>query len=526
MVWSTEEAAQMQFRFVRLDGDGRTAADHLLDTPVRQPSQPKLWCDGAGGIHLFWLDSAAQQEPTLYHARIDARGTLTLPARQVLPPNTPVAGYAISQAIPEALDIFWSDSARPSAVLYHTRMSLSNLEVVRSTPLGVRGAMPAAMIDSRQQVHLAWYSTDPNQGDGIVYARFDPARDMLSRTTWVAGVPASTLYPPEIGLDWQQAYVFWSQERRGGGGGTPSAETGCRSISLGNPGDIRDCGLSLPLTDRPKYTPSEGELAYHSLAHIEDNGPEASSNYTYMPYPLPGQRQELAVVLSTRLVSRQGRGELQIVLSILRGGTLEGYQPAGQTHSASLRPIAVADDRGQIHLAWLDTAGFGRYRVYYASTDPQVKANINRLTFADILGAFAGRIWNTAAAFSFLPMLLVWLFPPLLVLVISYLIFPDRDMRTRSGRLWLGGAVVLYLAAKTLIVPSFLWYAPFLDLVPARLQDLLIFGLPGAIALGSFLLMRWFMRRFEHPEILYGFAVFAAIDATLSLVLYIPNVIA
>ena len=437
-----------------------------------------------------------------------------------------MASYTIAQVTPEALDIFWADEVRSSATLTHARMSLAGQEALQPEPVpGARGAMPAAATDAQQRIHLAWYGASEDQGAGIVYARYDPTANTLTEPLWIATVPAGTLYPPEVGLDWQSVYVLWSQERRGGGGGSSSAETFCRSLSLDNPGAIEDCHLALPITDRPRYAPAEGELNYHSLAPLDPSRTGALSNYTYMPYPVQGQRQELAIVLSSRMVSRQGRGEVQIVAAILRGGKVEGYQTAGHTNSASLRPVAVADDRGEIHLAWLDTAGFGVYRVYYATTDPEFKAVANRLTVADILNALAGRAWNAAAAFSFLPMLLVWLFLPLLWLVASYLIYPDRDMKTRSGRLWLGGAIILYLAAKATIIPSFLWYAPFLEMIPARYQDIFVFGLPGLIALGSFLGMRWLLRNSERQEILYGFGVFAALDTGLSLVLYIPNVI-
>jgi len=527
LAWVSEEAGEMRLRFASVGSSGSAMVNRPLDIPVRRPSQPKLWCDGAGGIHLFWLDSRQGQETTLYHAPIDPQGDIVSTPHQVPHDGSAIAGYAITQVMADALDLFWSDGSQPSARLYHARMPLRNQDGVHGQVMpAVEGAMPAAVADSEQRIHLVWHGTRPNQGDGIAYGRYDPLANSLSEPLWIATVPAGTLYPPEIGLDWQYAYVLWSQERRGGGGGRASAETHCRSLSLGQPGPVEDCQLDIPVTDRPRYAPTEGELNYHSLAPLGAVGPEGLSDYSYMPYPVPGQRQELAVVLSTRLVSRQGNGELQIVLAILRGGQAEGYQTAGQTNSASLRPVAMADAEGQVHLAWLDTSGFGAYRIYYATTDPRFRAVANRLTVMDILRALAGRAWNTAAAFSFLPMLLVWLFPPLLWLVVSYLIYPDRDMNTRSGRLWLGGAVILYLATKMLVMPSFLWYAPFLESIPARFQDLFIFGLPGLIALGSFLGMRWLLRRSERKEILYGFGVFAALDAGLSLVLYIPNVIA
>ena len=360
----------MQLRFARLgsrwiDSRSGTIASRPLAIPVRQPSQPKLWSDGAGGVHLFWLDSETGQEPTLYHTLLSLQGNVLSPPRQVAAGGA-VAGYAIAQAGLRRWTCFgrmMRDRRRPftmRACLWLIRTGYKQKCCTGEALPDIRGAMPAAMTDAQRRIHLVWYGSEPRPGRG---RRLCPVRrrgghalgtgldrpsirrhkSILPRSAWIGSAPMSSGRRSVAG-------EAWAPLRR-----DIVPQPGARRVRE----PLQDCQLAVPVTDQPKYAAAEGELSYHALAPLDPSRSEGLSDYTYMPYPVPGQRQELAVVLSTRMVSRRGRGELQIVLAILRGGQAAGYETAGQTSSASLRPIAVADAQGQVHLAWLDTAGFG-----------------------------------------------------------------------------------------------------------------------------------------------------------------------
>ena len=86
-------------------------------------------------------------------------------------------------------------------------------------------------------------------------------------------------------------------------------------------------------------------------------------------------------------------------------------------------------------------------------------------------------------------------------------------------------AVLLYVVSKVLLVPSFLGYAPFLDIVPPRLTDWILYGLPVLLAAIGLAAMGVYARRSDRKLVLAAFALFAATDSILSLMLYVPNVI-
>ena len=144
----------------------------------------------------------------------------------------------------------------------------------------------------------------------------------------------------------------------------------------------------------------------------------------------------------------------------------------------SLRPVAAADDEGGIHLVWLTPAGFGKYDIYYASTATAVRAALNRVTWEDIGTSAAGSTWNTATALSFFPLMVIWLLLPFTWLVGFYLFRPDSDLTMRTGKLALVVAIALYLFSKLFMLPAFLWYATFMDIISPRFEPVVVLVVP------------------------------------------------
>jgi hypothetical protein len=270
---------------------------------------------------------------------------------------------------------------------------------------------------------------------------------------------------------------------------------------------------------------SDGAFNYQVLAFRGqgDAATRLDSTYTYMPYVMSGQRGELGVILSSYMTLPRRTGRIQIAFVVMKDGHLRGFEVAARTRSTSMRPVAVADDEGAIHLAWIDAGGFSIYEVHYASTSQSVREAVNHLTLKDVLASLVGRTWSAAAALSFFPMLVVWLFLPFAWLVGFYLLRPDSDLETKTGRVGLVVAMLLYLLSKMLMLPAFLWYAPLLDIIAPRFETVVVLGFPLLIAAIALLAMRAYVRRAERKVVLVAFAIFAGTDSLLSLLLYMPN---
>jgi hypothetical protein len=466
-----------------------------------------------------------------------------------------VTGYCAAEGTPGALDVFWADGASALPELYHLRIEASGEELVAPHAIGMRGDHPAAAVDARGTMHLTWRGRESLGAEQVFYATFDPASLRLREPTLLASFPSgtgTTLYPPEIGLDTGFVYVFWSQEMRSGiQAGT--AYTYYETFPIGSPDAHAGAVLGLPGSVQPTYQPAEGAFNYDTLSYggwgFEEIGlekeegwggsspfyPDAPqhpvgesvvlvpADYTYMAYPIPGQRDELGLVVSSRMETSRGVKRIQVAFVVLKDGRVKGMEVAGQTRSESTRPIAVADDSGALHLAWVDAGASRTYSVYYASTSPSVRNAVSRMTARDVLASVLGGTWNAAAALSFAPMLLLWLLLPFAWLVVFAIVRPDSDLRTRTGWIALGVAVVLYFGSKFFLIPSFLSYAPFLDVVSPRFQNLIYVGVPALIGVLGMLAARAYIRRSDRQVVLVAFAVFALADAGLSLVLYAPG---
>jgi hypothetical protein len=551
VAWLAQVEGQWRLQCVRIGPRGENGGVQTLSLALRQPSYPRLARDQRGGYHLFWLDSEAGGSPGLYHTLLSPMGEPQTAPQRVSQAQSDVSGYSFSETEPGVLDVFWSSGPTPR--LFHARMQASGELLLAPHPLPAEGAHPAAAVDHQGILHLTWHRALAPGGDEILYATFDPQTLTLSAPSLIATAPTGVglvLFPPEIGLDLQRVYIFWSQERRGGGRTPGSATTGFQTFPIGHPEAHQGASLEIPSELRPQYQVTTGAFNYTSLAYLEEpaqmsgiekeverarNPPHqfepltvrVGVEDTYMPYVLPDQREELGVVLSCLMATpkRPGEGTVQIVFFVMKDGLWRGMEVAGITRSASLRPVAVVDDQGAVHLAWLDTGGFGLYDVYYASTATSVREAVNRITAADVLASLAGGTWSAAAALSLFPILVLWLFAPAIWLFVFSVARPDSDLRTRTGWVGLVVAVLLYVVSKVLLVPSFLGYAPFLDIVPPRFTNWILYGLPVLLAAIGLAAMGVYARRSDRKLVLAAFALFAATDSILSLMLYVPNVI-
>ena len=583
LTWLTKAEGQWHFQYVRINDQGEIASSQPLALPLRQPSHPKLLRDSQGIFHLFWLDRERDGRPGVYHARLTAEGEALSEPGRLSGAEGEVSGYAVVEAMPGVLDLFWSDVAMTPSELNHARIQASGERIVVPHTLGANGQHPSCAMDANGTIHLTWHRTETLGGEQVFYATFDPQSLDFSEPVMLAALPGGTgltFYPSEIGLDSRHVYILWSQEHRGGGTTPGTAQTYCQTFPIGNPAAWKGGTLDIPGSARPQYASMSGAFNYQRLAWLGEvsglpgvykeyvffpsvpsmeYGPAGASQagvdkdfvyvpeapgdpsdrlrpgpilyrlkieYTYMPCPIPGQREEVGIVISAMMAqSESAEGLVQIAFVVMKDGQWKGLEVAGITRSASMRPVAVADDQGAIHLAWLDAGGFGRYEVYYASTAPLVKAAINRLTIEDVLASLVTKTWRAAAAFSFFPVLILWLFLPFAWLVIFHFFRPDSDLRTRTGWVGLTIAVLLYVLSKMLAVPAFLRYAPFLDAVAPQFEDGIVFGFPLLIAAISLLLMGVYIRRSDRKATWLAFVLFAATDSLISLVLYIPNVI-
>jgi len=199
---------------------------------------------------------------------------------------------------------------------------------------------------------------------------------------------------------------------------------------------------------------------------------------------------------------------------------------SGKTRSSSLRPVLLADAQDNLHLAWIDAAGFGLYDVFYASTSTEARAALSRLTVRDVANAFFDVLWGIAQAASFLPIVFAWVFVPLILVALYLFIRVEGDLSRRGPRWMLILSLLLYVATKYLFRPNWMAALPLPANLASSIANVLMYATPLLISAVAGLLTWLFIRRREYASLFAVFLIFVATDAVMTLLIYVPGILA
>lgn len=131
----------------------------------------------------------------------------------------------------------------------------------------------------------------------------------------------------------------------------------------------------------------------------------------------------------------------------------DGSALAASTAGAALAPTLVRQGN-DYRLAWIDTAGFGQYKVRLAGSDATFRQRADRATASDWLEAATDTAFNLLLSLVPASISLVWLLPSLFFLFGVNLVALTWSEHNRGKVLAM--AVGLLLAAKILALPGVL----------------------------------------------------------------------
>jgi hypothetical protein len=241
-----------------------------------------------------------------------------------------------------------------------------------------------------------------------------------------------------------------------------------------------------------------------------------------MPSTTSGQNEGLGIFVVAQ-VSTRNQTNTQVAWALFEEGQLKGYQLPSAAGNA-LRPEAALDQYGDVHLVWLDTGGFGRYEVYYASTSEEAKANLDRVTLQDRATDLLNALWNLAPALGFFPpVFLLWTALSFAWVCLYYFIRVEGGMERHGSRAALAVAIVLYELSKLFLMPGVLFYVPFIDRVPEGLQIIPVLAIPLLTALTAAAALWFYARRRQYRSLFASYLIFVLTDSLLSLVIYVPR---
>jgi len=515
--------------YAQIDRGGRVVIDASLTVDLPYPRNPQLLLGPDGTLHVGLL-SRQNDNYMLYHGRLTNRGELS--DLIALSRNTEdVESFQLIRSSADEVCAVWaSELDDGQSGIY--RVSLVSSGSGEPTLLVPDGADPFVLVegassDSSGETHLVWTNRTDFSTRQIYYATLEDGEVTPPggyHVTTFDYAESATYQPPIIGLDSERVYLIWSVQNLGGGMTPTAADTYYISFAPGQQQYVAPRTLKLSADHRPGYEDHRGHYTISRLAPVSPD--VRSTDYINAPAVVTRRESELPMVVSL-IIESASKQFMQLAVTILADGEAVGYQIANETSNASVLPSLVADDDASLHLAWLDTAGFRRYKVFYATTSPEAAEWLNRTTVEDVGEQAADLAWGILSAIGFLPLTLMWNVPALVWLVVFYLSARQEHLDELGARIALGVSFALYLIVKTLFLPGLLSTGtPFVYLVPQEWTPALNTIIPLAIlALAIVGLIIYLVRspRTEPPTMFKGYLVFALVDSALTAILYAPR---
>jgi hypothetical protein len=351
----------------------------------------------------------------------------------------------------------------------------------------------------------------------LVGTQLDPPSGV--HLTTIEYAESATYHGPVIGTDGERIYVLWSVQNMGGGLTPTAAFSYYVSFQKGNPRTLGARTLALPSNPRPDYSDHESPFGYSELAPPAILG----TDFVNAPDAVQGQETELPFSVSLMLESAS-KSFMQLAMVVLSDGEPVGYQLVNTTPNASVLSTLVADGDGDLHLAWLDVAGFARYKVYYATTAPGAREWLDRITATDIAQRAAGLAFGVLSGLAIAFLSLTWNVLPVLTIILFYFIGREERLDRLTPKIGLVLAVVLYLATKAYFIPGLLTAGtPFLYAVPPGARTLLMAAVPTLVLLFALASIYVYVRRSEDPTLFKAYLFFALTDGLLTAALYGPR---
>jgi hypothetical protein len=449
MVWQNM-SGRLELAHVGVDGE--ILLTRVLSVGTDESDNPQLQMGADGRLGLLWLEGE-YPDTVVHYALLEMDGTLVGQPRVLSDPAIPVLDVPVLLSDPAGrYHAVWADDAG----VRWTMLSAEGTPLAGPVLLSAEVRFPACQVDEQGRLHLIWQpQRERIHVEKIHYAVLDP-QDVdggVVEAMEVAEISLRSgqgLGKPIIGLSSEMGYAFWV---------------------------IRDF----------EYIATAGEYVVFPLSSPRQGQVEPlrlwQGRYPEGLYASEGARTPLLLALSESVPDQKVEGVLRSQISVLALGQ-DGAREQVVTASvqASLKPALVVGDDSSMHLAWLEMTGFGRYRVVYASTAPEVMANYNALTLLDVLDVVFGNVFQLSTlTVALVVALIIWTIVPFLGLVIYYLVTSEETLDTLRSQ----GALIVALAfvvafsfVQPLRIgvnvdwPALRWIAPLVAMIVATFVTL------------------------------------------------------
>ena len=468
------------------------------------------------GWRFFWLDGE-----TLFTAVSDADGKW-LEAPHALHPD-----MALNNFVVISRDGDWVVLAGGTRRVPGIYAFLPNDEVVT---LADDGVWVRAMPDLDGNLHVAWALYPPGYARAALYYGVLPAAADWSALTAhkVQDLRLSTsvrLDGLALGVDDTHVYMIWTTNTVAGlEAGT--VETLYTSAPLGGLPDGVPQDVYVPMTyDGVFDAPAPTDLLTGGRVDLR-SAPFAPNNALHDLAVSTQPASELVMAYRSEMLHLWRKMRFQVNVLYWDDGEPAYSQPLSFTSTYSLSPSIALGNDGALYITWLEKIVSDDYSVYFASTHPQVVADMASMTwnerldvtFQTLFGMLIGALLAPLAAS-------VWMLAPLFVFLL--LGFVRRWAPPSWGTAWdyltLGFSLLAFWAAKRATLPGMLDYVPFsawIPDIPSLLGLILRFAVPILIAALSIFVAWHYTYRRGNRASLYFLMIYIGVDALLSTAIY------
>ena len=271
----------------------------------------------------------------------------------------------------------------------------------------------------------------------------------------------------------------------------------------------------LPLEEQ-SYRPFHG--AYNLTEWVPQGDIVRSSPFVYEPsYPNTYQ-SDLGLALAVNQDNRLD-SYIQVAVAIFQSGQFGGYTFGAKTLDISGDAVLANDSQGNLHMVWRD--GAAGNLVYYATTAPEARQNLDSLGFDDLSSLFLTGALEAITGVLLFPLAIPWMVVGLVILVIWRLARNEEDLTLRSSRILVAIAIISFELSKLLFMPTIVEYLPFsawID-IPADWQLFVRIATPLVILGIALIVAEWLRRKRTSSTLPYFFTV-VIVDTVLTLSIY------
>ncbi len=506
-------------RAILLEGNGEKRWQHdYPEIGMARPDKPRAYWV-SHGVQLFWISNEQ-----LYSARIDPATGEMPEAPQKLSGEHRVGDYAVAINTQNEPTV-WFAGPRTAPGLY--RLDANNQNIL----VDAKGIWPELAFDSQGALHALWAQQPMGQFRVTIQYLPDARQNSSPEAIQTLAEPrlaaSSRFLGPELGLTNEQVYIFWSIEVHTGPA-AGSVETNYLNFPNQHPqAKTKPTLILIPRTYQLSYRPphqaglqagARAPLQSHSTGKITQIHASRSNN------------PELVIIFRALVDHTMRNDAYQISTLFFREGQPDTYQLLSFTGSDSRSPFILPDADTWLHASWLERDHEKGFRVLYASTHPDVRANYAKLSSQDYQALAAKTTFGLISGALLIPFALMWMFVPLVLYILTFFLRRGSNAPTAPGTLAsLGIPILGYWFIKVAFMGAMIDYVPFsawLPIIPPWMALPLQIGIPAFILLFS-LWMAWLAtyRRDTYSSMLF-LLTYLAVDAVLSTAIYGPLIFA